>query len=211
MKTVVMLRACPGAPVSNLPAALRESPWAAQASRIAVHLAVPAPAEAGRQPLPPAYDAVIEAWSDAPLDMAGDAALAGLGTLEVFSSREVIGKAEGLAPVGATPGLSQLTFIRAIEGMPRSEAERHWDEHIPLAREIHVGMDRYVQDRLSPAGPGTSPWFGMAHLHFPDEVSLREGLFRTAEDIAVITEDVAEFVCDHITILATEHVVKAEL
>jgi len=211
MKTVVALRAHGGAQISNLPAMLRERPWAAQASRIAVHLGMPAPTAAGGPPLPPPYDVVIELWSDEWLDIAEDAVLAALGTLEVYDSREVIGKAgEGRPPVGATPGLSQLSFIQAIDGMPRGESERHWDEHIPLACDIHVGMSRYVQNRLSPAGPGARPWFGMAHLHFPDEAALRQGLFRTPEDIRVITEDVAEFVSDHITMLATEHVVKAE-
>jgi len=38
---------------------------------------------------------------------------------------------------------------------------------------------------------------------------LRDGLFRTPADIEAIIADVAEFVSDHVTMLATEHVIKA--
>jgi len=70
-------------------------------------------------------------------------------------------------------------------------------------------MNRYVQDRLAPGADGAAPWFGMAHLHFPDEAALRDGLFRTPADIEAIIADVAEFVSNHVTMLATEHVIKA--
>lgn len=204
MKFVILLQGPTPAAAGVAPAWVEAQPWAQTATRIVVHVGLPAPVEAGGPALPPAYDAVIELWTDAaPAQGAFDA---GWEQADVRSSAEMIGKpsAEPVA-VGVTPGLSQLSFIRAIDCLPRAEVERHWDEHIPLAREIHVGMNRYVQDRLSPA----DPWFGMAHLHFPDEVALRDGLFRSAEDVVVITADVAKFVQDHVTMLAIEHVVKA--
>ena len=155
--------------------------------------------------MPPVYDAVIELWSDAAVD--ADDLRTDWEQVELCSSTQVVGKAEKETPaVGITPGLSQLSFIRAIADLPRREVERHWDEHIPLACEVHVGMNRYVQDRFAPP----ARWFGMAHLHFPSQAALRDGLFRTPEDIAVIGADVAEFVSDYATMLAIEHVVKAE-
>ncbi|KEQ54404.1 hypothetical protein [Sphingobium chlorophenolicum] len=195
MKSVILLR---GPRTAQSPARWAMiQPWAMAAERIVVHVGLPAP-------VPPVYDAVIELWSDAAVD--ADSFRADWDQAEVRSSTQVVGKpaAEPLS-VGVTPGLSQLSFIRAIDGLPRTEVERHWDEHIPLACEIHVGMNRYVQDRLSPA----APWFGMAHLHFPSEAALRDGLFRSAEDIAVIGADVAEFVSDYATMTAIEHIVKA--
>lgn len=207
MKTVILLTA-PG-PVADLPALLAAQHWVAQASRIVVQVGLPAPTEVDGPLVPPVYDAIVEIWSEAPIELSADGALAGWGTVDIRMSQEVIGKAPGaIAPVGLTPGLSQLSFIQAIEGVPRPETERHWDEHIPLARDIHFGMNRYVQDRLSSGGPAAKPWFGMAHLHFPDEAALREGLFRTPEDMAVISADVAEFVSDYATMIAVEHVVK---
>lgn len=205
MKRVILLRGPRSGTVDAAPAWAAAQPWAADATRIVVHVGFPAPAEADGPALPPAYDAVIELWSDTALAIDADRLRADWMQADIHISTEVVGKpAARPMQTGATPGLSQLSFIRAIDGLPRAEVERHWDEHIPLAREIHVGMDRYVQDRLSPA----DPWFGMAHLHFPSEAALREGLFRSPEDVAVIGADVAEFVSDYATMLAIEHVVK---
>ena len=212
VKTVLLLREA--GDLSALPNLIAARPWAAQAGRIAVQVGMAAPVEAGGDPVPPLYDAVVEIWSDAPVAdaIAADPLFIAIKT-DVRTSQEVVGKpgagpGSGAAPMGVTPGLSQLSFIRALDDLPRSEIERHWQEHIPLAKAIHVGMNRYVQDRLSPGGVDASPWFGMAHLHFPDETALRDGLFRSADDIAVITADVAEFVADHATMLAVEHIVK---
>lgn len=207
MKSVILLREFRSGRVDDLPMALASQPWADAAERIVVQLGMPAPIEPGGDMVPPIYDAVVELWSDAPIELSG--MTADWTLVDARSSHEVIGKAaERTPPVGVTPGLSQLSFIQAIDAMPRAESERHWDEHIPLARAIHVGMNRYVQDRLSPAGEGARPWFGMAHLHFPDEAALRDGLFRSPEDVAVIGADVAEFVSHYASMLAIEHVVK---
>ena len=156
------------------------------ADRLALQLATPVPGGEA-----PPYDAVIELWSD-------------------VSLAATIAKDErGGIATGATPGISQLSFTQPIAGMAHEETLRHWSEHILLARDIHVGMNRYVQDRLAPGADGAAPWFGMAHLHFPDEAALRDGLFRTPADIEAIIADVAEFVSNHVTMLATEHVIKA--
>lgn len=213
MKTVVLLHSPDAAFVDGLPALLRDRPWGEQASRIVVHLPCPpslaAEGTEGRTEAAPC-DAVIEIWSPEPVTpfVAADPALAD-AWLDIRGSSEVIGKqGTGAPPQGVTPGLSQLSFIEAIAGLPRTEVERHWSEHIPLATAIHVGMNRYVQDRFSPAEEANARWFGMAHLHFPDERALAEGLFRSADDIALITSDVAEFVASHATMTAIEHVVK---
>lgn len=208
MKTVILLRARPNEEVAPLLALLPGRPWASLASRIVVQLGMASPTEAGGDPVPPVYDAILELWSDVPLAdaVAADPPFADRCDLDIRSAQEVVGKeGTGRAPAGTTPGLSQLSFIRTLDGMPRAEAERHWSEHIPLACAIHVGMERYVQDRLS---NGDAPWFGMAHLHFPDEAALRDGLFRTPQDVEAISADVAEFVSGHATMLAIEHVLK---
>jgi uncharacterized protein (TIGR02118 family) len=212
VKTVILMHshACTDTP--SLPDLLVRQSWALQARRIVVQIGMPAPGEQGADPTPPVYDAIAEIWSDTPVadTIPADPVLAAGWTFDIRTSQEVVGKAEsGPALTGVTPGLSQLSFIRAIDGMARTETARHWDEHIPLACAIHVGMNRYTQDRLSSGENGARPWFGMAHLHFPDADALRDGLFRSPEDMAVIGADVAEFVSDHATMLAIEHVVKA--
>jgi uncharacterized protein (TIGR02118 family) len=174
--------------------------------RLVLQLGTPGPDEA----LP--YDVVIELWSGTPLcdALAADEALAARAVLDIRASEEVIAKDErDRITIGGTPGISQISFTQPIAGMAQEETLRHWSEHIPLACTIHVGMNRYVQDRLAPGAEGAAPWFGMAHLHFPDEAALRDGLFRTPADIEAITADVAEFVSHHATMLAVEHVIKA--
>jgi len=203
MKYVILLQGPTSTAAAHVANWVGVQRWADAAMRVIVHAGLPTPIEPGGPAMPPAYNAVIELWTDtAP---AQDDFVAHWDQVHVRTSTQVIGKPSA-APVtaGVTPGLSQLSFIRAIHGLPRADVERHWDEHIPLALQIHVGMNRYVQDRLSPP----DPWFGMAHLHFPHEAALRDGLFRDDRDIAVITADVAEFVAHHATMLAIEHVVK---
>lgn len=211
-KWVALARVAAGADGSSgplaewLPALLASRSWAARAQRIVVQIAREDPDD------PPVCDAAIEVWSDAPLsaELRRDRELGTMLDLEWFDSDEVVAlAAPGSCVQGITRGFSQLSFIAARPELTPAEALRHWDEHIPLALEIHHGMNRYVQDRFLPAEGTAQEWLGMAHLHFPDEESLCNGLFRTAADIAVIQADVAEFVGHYATVLAVEHVVKA--
>lgn len=160
---------------------------------------------------PPRYDAVLEVWRDAESD--DDEIIASLTarfTVERYSAEELVAKSDPFPlAVGITPGIALLSFIRAKSELSRTEALRHWSEHAPLACEIHWGMTRYIQNRFDAGEQASSGWFGMAHLHFPDAETSRDGLFRTAEDRTVIGADVAEFVEDHVTMLAVEHVIRA--
>ena len=205
MKTVVLARARDtDADVFRRWLLAEHAPYMlAPLTRLALQLAI-----RGSDGETPPYDAVIELWADAPVAdrIAADHALAARALFDVRESQEMIVKDEREEiVVGATPGISQLSFVAPIAGMPLEETLRHWSEHIDLARDIHVGMNRYVQDRLT---LGAAPWFGMAHLHFPDAEALRDGLFRTAADMETIAADVAEFVGDYATMLAIEHVMK---
>lgn len=210
-KTIMLMRTSTGVGSAGLSEILLDAPWIAEATRLVMQVGIEAPVEVDSDPVPPAYDAVLEIWSKAPLaNKIAAAPLAAEGwSFEAIGSREVVGKGlrGAFLPVGITPGFSQLSFIRPLQGMAHAEALRHWDEHIPLATGIHVGMNRYVQDRFDQRP--SVPWLGMAHLHFPDADALRNGLFTTVEDVEIIRADVAEFVSDYATMLAIEHVVKA--
>lgn len=209
MKTVILLRAHETDLAKRLPDLVAARPWAAKADRIVVQAGIATSMEAGRPPVPPAYDAVIELWSNEPLADAvtHDALLGGLAALDVRTSDEVIAKPGPRPGPGITPGLSQLAFLEPVPGQPRTETLRHWSEHIRLAVQILVGMDRYVHDRLSNPQGDAPPYFGMAHLHFPDEAALRDGLFRAQQDPDAISH-VAEFISGYVMMLAIEHVVK---
>lgn len=206
MKTVMLVREAERGALVDLPARLTGWKRLGEVDRLVVHLATADP----RAPdVATVYDAAIELFGERRLAdvLCGD--LLEGHVVEAHGSREVFGKGcDTLPGPGIVPGFSQLSFIRPLPGMSCADVERHWSEHIPLAVAIHVGMTRYVQDRFDEAGKTGAGWFGMAHLHFPDADVLRNGLFRTPEDVAAITEDVAEFVADHATMLAIEHVVK---
>lgn len=188
---------------------LAARPWAAKALRLVAQIACSGPGGAGDQK-PSLYDAVIECWGDSSLapDIARDAGLSERAVLDLRVSEELVVKGGVPTTMGPSPGVSQLTFLEGRADLPRSTWLARWAQHARLAIEVHVGMDRYVQDRLVPSTMKGADWFGMAHLHFPDERALREGLFRTEGDVARIGADVAGFVGGHATMLAAEYVLK---
>ncbi len=95
-------------------------------------------------------------------------------------------------PVGA---ILLLALIQRRDDMSFEESFRHWDEHIPLAVEIHHKAQRYRQFRftrkLSSDGPD---YLGLAVLDFASPEAMRTGSFRSEDDVAVIAADVEEFV-----------------
>jgi len=185
--------------------AARSTCGGATLRRVTVHIGVPD--LAGR---PPLYDAVLEVWRDA--DGVNEEMidpLTGRFAVEQYAAEELVAKPDILPPaVGITPGIASLSFIRGKQVLSRAELVRHWSEHASLACDIHWGMTRYVQNRFAARDGMAAGWFGMAHLHFPDAATSRDGLFRTAEDRALIAADVAEFVDDYATMLAVEHVIR---
>lgn len=206
MKSVALLRASRSDAMPwLLEHAARSSFGGAGAPRTTVHVGVPD--QSGQ---PPHYDAVLEVWRDidgAHEDMIDS--LTGRFVVDRYAAKELVAKPAVLpATVGITPGIASLSFIRPKQALSRTEVLRHWSEHVPLACEIHWGMTRYIQNRFEARDGTTTGWFGMAHLHFPDAATLRDGLFRTAEDRAAIATDVAEFVDDYATMLAVEHVIR---
>lgn len=209
VKTVALLRARESDLQSWLIEEIAARPWAVEADRIALQLAIVEPAGDGGGPARLLYDAVIECWGPRALceQIARDRDIARRAEFDLRPSVEAVAKGQDDWRIGQTPGISQLTFLSAQTGMARAEAQARWARHVPLALEVHFGMNRYVQDHLAPGEAGD--WFGMAHLHFADARALREGLFRRDEDIDRIAADVAGFVGNHATVLATEHVVKA--
>ena len=156
----------------------------------------------------PLYDAIIEIWGDNQV-MRADVELSVRAIADIRDVQEMIVKDDGATrPVGRTPGVVLLSLNIPLPGAPYQETLRHWREHRPLALEIHHGMNRYVQN-IYPHEPARIPhYFGAAHLHFPDFEQLPMALFRSAEDVRRIDEDVREFVVDSPVFFATEYIVK---
>lgn len=117
-----------------------------------------------------------------------------------YAAEIVVGKS---GPPGA---ISILALIERHDGMSRAEAFRHWDEHIPLAVEIHHKAVSYHQYRfVERLSDGARDYTGLAVLGFASPEDMLTGLFRTPEDQAVIAVDVNEFTARFKTLFGTEH------
>lgn len=93
-------------------------------------------------------------------------------------------------------GAIQLhALIERREGQPLEDAFRHWDEHIPLAVEIHHKALRYRQFRFIEKLSADAPdYVGFAVLDFASPEDLRTGLYRDKADMAVLADDIADFI-----------------
>lgn len=113
---------------------------------------------------------------------------------------------EIVAKPGAREGIGLLALLKPLPGLSRNEVFRHWDEHIPLANEIHHKATSYRQFRFSRAlTDGAPDYAGFALLHFPDAEVLRTGLYRNEADMKIISDDVAEFATGADVMFVTEY------
>jgi EthD domain-containing protein len=113
--------------------------------------------------------------------------------------------------VDSTPSINLMAVWDAKRGQAAAETRHHWREHVPLAVSIHHGATRYVQSWLEkPLTQGAPAHAGVATLRFPSMEVMARGLFRSAEDVATIDQDVAEFIQTSHVLYTTETVVVRE-
>jgi hypothetical protein len=142
---------------------------------------------------PPVCDIFAEFWSEQPL-AAGDIAPPE-GSQQAFCVDEHVEKAELERTPGAVPGIRLFSPLAPVEGATPAESVRYWDEHVPLALRVHVGMNRYVRDIIvAPFNGGIADIFGVASLHFPSDEAIREKFFDSPDSIPVHAADLARFV-----------------
>jgi EthD domain len=111
----------------------------------------------------------------------------------------------------STPSINLMAVWDAKRGQAPAETRRHWREHVPLAVSIHHGATRYVQSWLEkPLTRGAPAHDGVATLRFPSMEVMATGLFRSAEDVATIDHDVAEFIQTSHVLYTSETVVVRE-
>lgn len=107
---------------------------------------------------------------------------------------------------GPAGSIQLLSLIERPDHATRAEALQHWQEHIPLAVEIHHKALRYRQyrfaKRLTREGPD---YIGLAVLDFATPDDLRSGIYRDAADEVLIAEDIADFVGRADTMFGTEY------
>jgi len=155
---------------------------------------------------PPICEIYAEFWSSRPLAAADIAPPK--GSQQAFSVEERIEKAELDRRPGISPGIRLLSPLYPVAGAAPAESIGYWDEHVPLALRVHVGMNRYVRDIVvAPLDGNTSGMFGVASLHFPGEDAIRDRFFDKPESIPLHAEDLARFVGAVVPMSAITHVV----
>jgi hypothetical protein len=166
-------------------------------------------------PEPPYYLAVLEMWSEGLSTELAEAVRqsmsAGHADVSVYRANENVPKGASPGTDAVAPhGVNLMAVWDGKPGLSAAELQRHWQEHIPLAVAIHHGADRYVQSWLAePLTADAPPHRGVASLRFANLAAIAGGLFRNAEDVQFITNDVAEFIQTTHVMYTTEQVFAA--
>jgi EthD domain len=205
MKHVIFLEASGPAPSLHAWLLDRFSPPARERIAVVVNL-VQNPAA------PSPWHAVLEVWGD-------DPAAHALMSRETFENRvsrhaayrvtELVEKDIGLERQWPTMGPKLVVPWIGRAELTSAELRRHWDEHVPLANRIHVGVTRYVRNWVETPVRGDAtvipPYQGIAMQSFPSERDLRERSFDTPASVQVILDDVAEFIAEHVVLQVIEY------
>lgn len=157
---------------------------------------------------PAPWDAVVELWtSSATLAPALlDELRAGSARWAAYRVTEMVEKEVGTSPGWPTPGIKMIVPWFGRPDVTRAEQRRHWDEHVPLANRIHVGVSRYVRNWVEARLPSDAPDYGgIAMQSFPTLADLQERLFDAPASVQVILDDVAEFIADHVALTVAEY------
>lgn len=162
-------------------------------------------------PAPPVFDALIESETAQAEVIANDSDLGSRVTLVRFTVESFIRKAELPRRAGViSPGAAIIAPWVARPDVDDSDIERHWTEHVPLALDVHHGAQRYVQNHVRAQLGGDKAYRGIAVLHFPVVETIPQDLFRSPDDVALIQEDVADFLVETDTFVAREYVYRID-
>jgi hypothetical protein len=161
-----------------------------------------------RDNVPPLYDAIFEVALQGDATVAGQSLakqLARNADVHIYLADQAVHKSPA---DDSTPSINLMAVWDAKPGQAAAETRRHWLEHVPLALSIHHGATRYVQSWLAQPLTAAAPAHaGVATLRFPSMEAMATGLFRSAEDVATIDQDVSEFIQESHVMYTTETVV----
>ncbi len=158
---------------------------------------------------PPPWDAVVELWPHP--DAIATPAITGLleahgCQMAAYLVTEMIEKDTGPAKGWPTGGVKMLVPWIGRSDVPPTDQRRHWDEHVPLANRIHIGVSRYIRNWVDSAVSIDAPRYqGIAMQYFLTEADLHERLFDSPASVQVIVDDVADFIAEHVALNAVEY------
>lgn len=96
---------------------------------------------------------------------------------------------------GRSPSIKQVSLLKAHPDLDRATFERHYREHVPVARQHHPAILRYAQHEvLAVSGNGGYQVDGVSELWFPDELTLTERYFAGPESRAAVRADNREYI-----------------
>lgn len=137
----------------------------------------------------------IELWTTAePQNWEDEIMSLPLEGVMAFQVEESVEKGNGVYPVGPLSGVTQISFFWPAAGVSMADIRARWGLHPPLARRVHIGMDRYTRNwvvRYETAA--TNHWCGISVLHYPDDESFRERRYESPEGRAAVAYDAAGF------------------
>jgi len=164
----------------------------------------------------PACDVVLQVWADAPALcgpwLAGASAEldAVVESGRAFAVTETVVWDREATATGALPGIKYLAILDFHDDLPDSAARRSWRLHAGLARRVHVGCTRYVQNWIDEAlVPGMEPARGIPELYFPSEFELLQCFFDSPRGREEILHETQHFIRSGPRLYAREHVLRA--
>jgi hypothetical protein len=156
-----------------------------------------------------AWDAVVELWVEeaaqlASLDLA---ALVPGGRCTMVAVEERVEKDVWNGRALPADAIKLIVGWTRRAELSSAEARRHWDEHVPIANRVHIGVGRYVRHWLAPTmlAGNALPYDGVAEQTFIDAKALKEGMYDSAAGEAEILADVQEFIGSYDIFTSREH------
>jgi uncharacterized protein (TIGR02118 family) len=199
MKHIVFLRA-PDGPVSLQREALEI--FAAPPFDVTVNLVQGGEIDAS-------WHVVIEAWTDERTLIGCLQRLSPHVARAVYRVTESVEKDQGPAPGWPVSGVRLIVPWTGRGDVSAAEQRRHWDEHVPLANRVHVGVTRYVRNWVECAvgddAESAPAYRGIASQHYASERDLRERSFDSPASVQVILADVADFIAEPTVLQVVEY------
>jgi len=97
-------------------------------------------------------------------------------------------------PMGPVPGFTLISRNWPKAGARAEEIRAGYDNHPPLARRVHVGMDAYTRNWIEQRTPqDAAPYASVSILHFADLDALVNRLYLNDEDRQAIARDADGF------------------
>ncbi|MGE0774387.1 MAG: hypothetical protein AB7G25_14435 [Sphingomonadaceae bacterium] len=100
-------------------------------------------------------------------------------------------------PDGTRPALTLITPVKWLPGLAKSEARRHWDEHVGTALRVHVGLSKYERnwaEEIMSWSDGAEPVDAYADFSFRTIEDYTDRFFPDDGDRLEISQDIANFI-----------------